>query len=79
MDQKFPAKYADMVRSARDYCATAGMPFADAHQEPELRDERKTLFYDPAHLNERGHALVAHVLERRLRSLLAEGIRRRAN
>jgi lysophospholipase L1-like esterase len=72
LDRKFPAKYARMIRSAREFCEREGIPFVDAQREPELRDTAETLFYDPPHLNERGHVLIADILERRLRRMLAD-------
>jgi hypothetical protein len=70
LDRKFPAKYAAMVREAKSFCQTAGIQYLDIQQEPELRDQRQTIFYDAAHLNEPGQMIVADILERRLRSLL---------
>jgi hypothetical protein len=72
LDRKFPAKYARMIRSAKDFCEREAIPFIDPQREPELRDTAETLFYDPPHLNERGHVLIADILERRLRRLLAD-------
>ena len=72
LDRKFPAKYARMIRSAKDFCEREAIPFVDPQREPELRDTAETLFYDPPHLNERGHVLIADILERRLRKLLAD-------
>jgi hypothetical protein len=72
LDAGIPAKYARMIREAREHCDASRIAWADPQQEPEMRDERQTLFYDPPHLNERGHALLAEILHRRLRSLLAD-------
>jgi lysophospholipase L1-like esterase len=72
LDRKFPAKYARMIRTAKDFCEREAIPFVDPQREPELRDTAETLFYDPPHLNERGHVLIADILERRLRRLLAD-------
>ena len=65
LDRKFPAKYARMIRSAKEFCEREAIPFVDPQREPEPRDTAETLFYDPPHLNERGHVLIADILERR--------------
>jgi hypothetical protein len=72
LDRKFPAKYAAMIREAKSYCQTAGIQYLDIQQEPELVDQRQTLFYDAVHLNEPGQKIVTGILERRLRSLLQD-------
>ena len=62
LERTFPARYAKLVRYAKDHCQEAGIPFIDIQQEPAVRDEKLTLFSDLAHLNERGQVLEADVL-----------------
>jgi lysophospholipase L1-like esterase len=62
LDRKIPYKYKRLIHNAKKYCKRHNIEYIDINEDPRFSKNPNTLFYDAVHPNEKGHKIIAEII-----------------